>query len=249
MAGTEKILPVTWFEQETTYFCGPAVAEMFLDAFTISASQAELWTDIKNNTGGHRPKDAPASESAFDEQVCDNCNGANPPVWTCWSTTPEALQRTISARTNKVALAVHYPRDFYKGVEMLIDSIESLGVPAFATTNTINHWVLVHGYLRDDSAIGLPPEQVGKYNLNGVYVLDPQQTDEQERVKLVAMRDWHRQFGLIACASSPNLDGYPVVAAEISKFTKWFYVATLGCMALIVWFLWKWFAGDEAKNR
>ena len=82
MSGVEKILPVDWVRQETTYYCGPAVAQMFLKRFSIVAPQQDLWRDIKHHTGGKRPSDAPAQDTdpEFDTQICFNCSGDRPGV-------------------------------------------------------------------------------------------------------------------------------------------------------------------------
>ena len=244
MAGVEKFLGVQWFKQETLFYCGPAVAQMFLDFAKIAAPQADLWVDVTNNTGGSLPADAPASDHAFPQQVCDNCAAAgNPNVWQCWDTTPEALRTVVNARAG-TSLGVRYPSTFDDGVGMLIESLDrSPEVPAFATVHQINHWILVEGYLRDDEvSTEAPAETVGKYRLNGIYILDPQDRDDVEHVRFVTVTDWRSKFGIIGCGV--HVDTYPVVVG-VSRFarlvragaTVFILVLSLALIGLIAWWL------------
>lgn len=241
MAGLEKHLNVPWYGQATLYFCGPAVAQMFLEFFGVIVSQPDLWEDIKNNSGGSRPPDAPSSGHEFPEQVCDNCepNPALPPKWECWDTTPEALKKTIEARKSGVALRVRYSSLFDDATSALIESLDrSSEIPPLATLSLVNHWVLVNGYLRDDSAsIEMPPVTVGKYNLNGLYILDPQQPDPDVRVKLISTNDWRAQFGLIGCG--PLQDRYPVVVGENPRIAWWVWLMAVFVL-IVVWMIARW---------
>jgi hypothetical protein len=244
VAAQEKILDVTWFGQEKLYYCGPAVAQMFLNYVKVTVSQDDLWTDVTNNTNGVRPADAPPSDHDFPEQVCDNCetNDANPPIWECWDTTPEALRVTIGIRGGG-SLAAEYAPTFDKGAEKLIESLDrSPGVPAFATIHLINHWVLVNGYLRDDEAsVEAPAQDVGKYRLNGFYILDPQELDPVERIRLVTVREWHSEFGLIGCG--PHVDTYPVVVGS-GLIPGWLYTAiVMSILFAIIWLIARWWLG------
>src|SRR5829696_3161419 len=126
MSGVEKLLPVDWVRQGTPYYCGPAVAVMFLKRFWIVASQQDLWSDIKNNTGGKRPKNAPIenTDPDFDTQLCFNCSGQQPPDWRCWNTTPEALQKSLRDRAPHVPMEVRYASTANEGMERLVDSID-----------------------------------------------------------------------------------------------------------------------------
>jgi hypothetical protein len=97
----------------------------------------------------------------------------------------------------------------------------------------------VRGYLRDDlTSVEFPPQKVGNYNLNGVYILDPLQEDEVQRVKLVAVNDWRAQFGSIACATSKNVDKYPVIVGGDAKFPPW--LAAVFVFISIAILLWLW---------
>jgi hypothetical protein len=240
----EKYLDVKWFEQETLFYCGPAVAQMSLDYVKVAVSQDTLWNDIKSNTGGNRPPDAPPSNHGFPEQVCDNCepNDRNPPMWECWDTTPEALRTTVTAHGG-VGHAAQYPSTFEHGVTLLIESLDrSPAVPPFATIQLINHWVLVNGYrLNDEASLEAPPETVGKYRLNGLYILDPQELDRVERVRLVPVSEWHSKFGLIGCG--PHVDTYPVVVGGVTGLaarvrSALIIVVLLGLVLLVLrWWL------------
>ncbi len=105
----------------------------------------------------------------------------------------------------------------------------------------INHWILVEGYLRDDEAsTEAPAETVGKYRLNGIYILDPQDREDVEHVRFVTVTDWRSRFGLIGCGV--HVDTYPVVVG-VSRFAWWVRAgaAVFGlvlCLALIVLIAW-----------
>jgi hypothetical protein len=55
---------------------------------------------------------------------------------------------------------------------------------------------------------------------------------------MVKVSDWHAQFGLIACASDPNLDRYPVVVG--TNFNRQ-WVAIVLSMLFLVLLLWLWY--------
>lgn len=234
MAGTEVYLDVPFHKQETPYYCGPAVAKMFLDWFGVTESQDDLWEAIKSNTDGSLPPDV-VSDHSWDEQVCDNCGTDRAPDWQCWDTTPEALQKTVADET-ALTLGADYPSTFEPGVVLLIESLDrATAVPPFATITGINHWVLVIGYRRDDP--DLPSEPVGEYKLNGLYYLDPQQEDTAERVKFVTTEAWKGLFGLILCG--PHIDTRPVVVGE-DRFPRWVPAAAVAAGALILVIAWWW---------
>lgn len=242
MPGIEKILAVEWYKQEKLYYCGPAVAQMFLKYFSVALTQDVLWADIKANSNGTGSSNPPSADTDpdFPTQVCDNCNGANPPVWTCWNCTPEALRTTVAGHTAKAALAVRYLDTFDDGVTELIESLDrSPAVPPFATITSVNHWSLVIGYLQNDlTSTQFPVEQVGKYKLNGLYVLDPQSAAAADTFKLVPVLKWRQNFGLIACASDPNLDRYPVVVGTDSNPAWWVFGLGVVFIVLLLWLWW-----------
>src|SRR5258705_9353483 len=244
MAAIEKNLDVNWFAQQTLFFCGPAVAQMFLDFVKVTVSQADLWSDIKRNTGGTRPPDALPSDHDFPEQVCDNCNpsSSDPRRWQCWDATPEALSATAAARGN-VVLDAWYASTFDQGVEMLIDSLDRTPeVPPFATIYLINHWVLVKGYLRNDFALTTAPAQtIGRYNLNGLYIHDPQDWDGADRVRLVTVNDWRGKFGLVGCGD--HIDTHPIVVAGTRRLAAWVKVAAVLVPLALLYLIWKWLTG------
>jgi hypothetical protein len=242
MPGIEKILAVDWFAQEKLYYCGPAVAQMFLKHFGVAVSQDDLWAYIKSNSDGSGSPNPPGagSDPDFPKQVCENCDGTNPPEWTCWNTTPGALQKTVKGQTAKATLAIRYPGTFEEGVTQLIESIDrSPAVPPFATIGSVNHWIVVNGYIQNDvTSTQFPVEQIGSYKLNALYLLDPQSAGSTGSFKLVSVGAWRQQFGLIACTSDPNLDRYPVVVGTDRKksWVVWTVSATL--LLVIIWWLW-----------
>lgn len=244
MAGLEKNLDVHWFGQKTLFFCGPAVAQMFLDYVKVTATQEDLWTDIKSKSGGTRPADAPKSDHAFPEQVCDTCDPAStdPDRWLCWDTTPEALSATVAGRGN-VALGARYAATFVPGVEMLIDSLDlTPDAPAFATTYLFNHWILVTGYIRDDFASTTAPIMtVGRYNLNGFYIRDPFDREGVDHVRFVPAGAWQQQFGLVACG--PHIDTYPIVIRTVAM-AAWVRFVLIVVLALSAFWLWSLYVGN-----
>ena len=244
MAAIERNPDVHYFRQERLYFCGPAVAQMFLDVTKVVASQENLWTDIKSKTSGARPPDAPATDHDFPEQVCDNCNpsSSDPLRWQCWDTTPEALGAAVEALGN-IPLDARYVSSFDEGVEMLIDSLDRTPeVPAFATTYLVNHWVLITGYLRDDFAsTAAPATTVGRYNLNGLYIRDPQELDAEARVRLVTVAGWRGKFGLVDCGA--HTDMYPIVVHGTRRMAAWVPIAALVPGLWLLYLIWKWLTG------
>lgn len=221
MPGVEKVLPVTWVRQATTYYCGPAVAHMFLKRFSIDASQQDLWNDIKRNTGGRRPKGAPVenTDPEFDTQLCINCSQARPPAWTCWNTSPEALQKTLRVRAPHVGMKVQYLRTANDGMEHLVQTIDhGDGIPALATETSQHHWVAVSGYMRDDrTSTEFPAQQVGKFLLNGLYVVDSNGATESDRFGFKTVNAWRQDFGAIGCAKHTQNNRYPVIVARAGK--------------------------------
>ena len=241
MAGIEKLLAVDWLKQEKLYYCGPAAVQMFLKYFGVAVTQDILWADIKANSNGAGSSNPPsaAMDPDFPTQVCENCDDARPPVWTCWNSTPDALRQTAAGHTAKATLAIRYPSTFEQGVTELIESIDrSPGVPPFATLTSMNHWVIVAGYLQNDMSSGeFPAKPVGTYMLNGLYVLDPEGESATDAFKLMTVAAWQEQFGLIACASDPNLDRYPVVVGT-DVLPKWVMFILVALFVVLLYWLW-----------
>jgi hypothetical protein len=217
VSGVEKLLPVGWVRQETPYYCGPAVAQMFLKRFSIVAPQPDLWSDIKHHTVGKRPDGAPSenTDPEFDTQICFNCSGEQ----SCWNTTPEALQKTLRDRAPNVGMQVQYSVTADEGIERLVDSIDSAaGIPALTTETSQHHWVIVSGYLRDDEVSSeFPVQQVGKYRLNGLYVVDSNGTTQTDRFGFKTVDTWREDFGAIGCAGHPQNNRYPMVVGVSSQ--------------------------------
>jgi hypothetical protein len=213
---------------------------MFLDYVKVSETQESLWQKIVSNTVGIRPSDAPASDHAFPNQVCDNCNpqSTDPERWKCWDTTPEALSETVSSLGN-VALAPRYATSFASGVEMLIGTLDQTPeTPAFATVQLVNHWVLITGYRRDDFAsTTFPIMSVGGYNLNGLYIRDPQQTETVDHFSLVPIRTWQTDFGLVQCGD--HIDTRPVVIG-VRRLAAWVPFVAAFTGGVFLYAIWKW---------
>lgn len=233
----EEIVPVTWKGQDTPDFCGPAVAQMFLGWLNIPVAQSDLWTEIQANSDGKG--NGPIT---FPGQVCINCGTAHVPAWRCWKTTAEALEKTIELRAPSTRLATEYAATYEAGLARLIDSLElTPRVPPLATLYTINHWVVVNGYRREDlGSIAFPPVTAGKYHVNGVYILDPLQEDQQQRVRLIAASasvgsaNWSEMFGLIPCGD--HVDERPMIVGQpVSSWVKWILIIVI--WLLLLWWL------------
>ena len=146
-------LGVGWVGQETSYFCGPACAQM-VAAFLGAASpgqpptwQQQIWDEIETETNARRPKQAPCDASAcdpFPEQKCEKYAGE----WFCWATAPGALQRVLDQAQSRAAYAVSTHDDEQAATAALLQSVER-GSPGLALVYGWQHWVVVDGYLDD----------------------------------------------------------------------------------------------------
>lgn len=148
-----KDLGVGWVGQETSYFCGPACAQMvaaFLGGSSLGQPptwQEQIWDEIETETNARRPKAAPCDASAcdpFPEQKCEKYAGE----WFCWATTPAALQRVLDKAQSRAAYAVSTHKDEEAATAALLHSVDR-GAPGLALVYGWQHWVVVDGYLDD----------------------------------------------------------------------------------------------------
>jgi hypothetical protein len=161
-------------EQETTYYCGPAVAEMVLAFLGVGRpAGSATWQDqirayIEKNTNATRPslKKAPDSldNPAFKEQKCDRCDG----VYECWAATPNVLKKLLNANQSVTTYQVSQPTTERGATDAMLDSVD-LGRPAIALVEGDEHFVVVEGYRHDEAG---SVRTFGR-NLNGVWFCDP----------------------------------------------------------------------------
>jgi hypothetical protein len=173
---SDVIVPVTWVDQETLYSCGPAVAQMTLKALGVATPaipptwQQRLWTIIQTITNEVRPSNAGSgtpSAPAFPEQLCEKC--PNTTSYTCWATSPKALERLLNGQQTSAVFAVTTSGNDAAATIALLDTLDR-GVPGVALIRGWQHWVVVDGYLHG----GPDPWALPGRNLNGVYVRNPQ---------------------------------------------------------------------------
>ena len=80
-------------------------------------------------------------------------------------------------------------------------------------------------------------KQSGSTELNGIYILDPQEADAEERIKLVTVLAWHSDFGLVPCGD--HIDTHPIVVGE-TRFAKWITAAMVLVVTSLLYLIWKW---------
>jgi len=250
---TETVLDVQWSQQGNDYFCGPAVAEMYLRfAIKIAGTtapvptQAKLWELIKMKSPSKRPAGAPAGVPSYKKQHCDDCGvdqATGKTIWRCWSTSPAGLRVAIDGYAPPTyGVEEQYPSTFDAGINLLMAALDgNPKLPAIATKYAINHWVIVNGYRRDQTDDpNLPAVQAGTYQLNGVYIQDPLETDAVARVRLITAAAWRSDYGIISCGL--NAGNYPTVVADhapavLTKAWPWW---VLGATVVASgWALWR----------
>ena len=172
----EVTVPVTWTEQETLYSCGPAVAQMALAALGVAPPptpptwQDRLWSIIQTVTNETRPLNAgpgTASSPSFAEQLCEKC--ANTTSYTCWATSPGALERLLNGEQTVASYAATTNGSDGDATIRLLDTLDR-GVPGLALVRGWQHWVVVDGYTHS----GPDAWALAGRNLNGVYLRNPQ---------------------------------------------------------------------------
>lgn len=116
-----KQLSVPYYEQETPYYCGPAVAQMWIDYHNGYISQDTLWNCIQNN----------------------NIEGG-------WATDPCGLAACVSDYlTNFVAEDRRWSYFSTANIAMAMDIVD-VDNPTPALINAGGHWVLVKGVSYED---------------------------------------------------------------------------------------------------
>ena len=195
--------------QTAEYWCGPACINMVLSYWDKQQPQADLWEDIKVNTGTqNRPADAPKDEGSFDTQHCDSCG---PGSYHCWYTTPGAMELTINGAAPETVRAEYLGAQDV--IRRIADSLSATSaVPAVFTTFPSLHWVVAVGYQLD--GLGASVMWNGK-KITALYVRDPGLPDPGADIThMVTIDGLERPLTglLMAVECGANTGQYPVVA-------------------------------------
>jgi hypothetical protein len=200
----EVYVPVQWIEQETLFYCGPAVAEMILRAHGAGPPsppptwQDRLWEDVQDSTGAVRPKNAgpgTATSPPFPTQKCEKC--PSDPTWHCWSTTPDALVKVLNMHQGLVRYAATGYSGEKAATASVLDALDA-GLPSAVLVFGWQHWVVVRGYIHDDPGACDVPGRV----LDGVFIRDPQ---VNAPMQYVTCDKWHDDYlRVVPCGDHEN---------------------------------------------
>ena len=170
----DKNLHVQPVRQETTYYCGPAAAEMVLTFLKVARPKGpKTWQDqirefIEKNTNAVRPslKKAPDSPDnpAFKEQKCDLYEGD----YECWASTPNVLKKLLNASQKVTSYQVSGLYYRARCDDAMLDNVDA-GRPAIALVEGWQHFVVIDGYRHDQAGA----VSTFRRNLNGVWFCDP----------------------------------------------------------------------------
>lgn len=141
----EKRLQTKRFEQQTTFYCGPACAQMFLALpdFSIVSSQQLAYNEIQKH----------------------NIEPDN------WYSDPEGLSTYISSvlpngflkNVNDFAFS---PDNFDEAVKTIYYTVCYLSIPCVTLVLSGRHWIIVDG-------IRFEEKENGKREIIGIYIKDP----------------------------------------------------------------------------
>ena len=205
----DKNLGVEPVLQETTYYCGPAVAEMVLTFLGVARPPGPAtWQDqirsyIEKNTNAKRPSLAKAPDSpnnpAFNEQKCDLCQGD----YECWAATPNVLKKLLNASQSVTTYQVSKRTTERSATDAMLDNVDS-GKPAIALVEGSQHFVVIDGYRHDE------PGSVNTFNrnLNGVWFCD----SLEGTVRYMDFGQWEGSY-LYPVACGTYLDTIVVIRA------------------------------------
>jgi hypothetical protein len=213
---------VQWRRQEDSYLCGPAVAQMILESLNTSPPatpptwQMQLWETIKTKTtatGSAATKGKPSASGfecpSFPSQRCEKWCGAKQRCWCAW---PNALARVLNASgTTTPVAAVKKLSSEVTATAALIASIDD-GRACAALFLGWQHWVVLGGYLHDDSGTNWPAVSIGGQNINALLVLDP---DNSRGQRFMPCKAWFENFSVVPCGSLAN--NYVVVVPKASN--------------------------------
>jgi len=199
----DVLVPVTWVLQERLYSCGPAIAQMMLDALGVAPPatppswQDQLWPQVQAQALGTRPAGAgPGTPYApsFPSQLCEQCETDDP--FTCWATSPDALQRVLNAGQASAQFVVSPAASESAATTLLFDTLDA-GIPAAALVRGWQHWVVVDGYQHSDP----DPWAIPGRSVNGVYIRNA----EVQGIHWVSWRTWRRKYlSVVPCGRYAN---------------------------------------------
>ena len=200
--------------------CGAAVAEMILTFRGLNPVgigdetwQRNLWDEIQAlTTGEDRPTAAHVAagyEEEFENQQCVFCGGRG---WNCWASTPQALAAVLN-RHLPAGQRVRVVRSLNQNVaiDALMRSIDA-SLPAAVLTEAGNHWVVLKGF--SENKTQPPPVQVFARKLNGVYIVNPSQTQTQTRSLIAADHFVTNVFGQNDCGVEGDDDRYICIVPD-----------------------------------
>jgi len=152
MAGeVTKQLSVPYYEQETNYTCGPAVAQMWIDFHNGYVSQDTLWNCIQDN---------------------------NREGWPMWATDPYGLAACVSNYLNNfIAEDCRWSYFSTANIALAMDIVDMDNSPP-ALINAGRHWVLVKGVSYEDyygivqDVYGFWVHDPWEYDINHSYSID-----------------------------------------------------------------------------
>lgn len=195
-------VPVTWVQQEELYSCGPATAQMTLAAVGVLTPsspptwQQRLWERVQALTLETRPPGAgPGTPHApsFPTQLCERCPKQD---YTCWATSPQALERVLNDEQGVASYAVGTHATEASATTAILDTLDR-NLPGIALVRGWKHWVVVDGYLHSEPDFW----SVSGRNLNGVYLKNPQ----VQAVQYVHWREWrNRYLSFVPCGQYAN---------------------------------------------
>jgi hypothetical protein len=211
-----RFIKVSRVEQIEEYYCGAAVALMILKALAVfkqpksknNMLQESLWEEVMAlTTGPDRPDEADGVDGYIDEfagQQCYACGEG----WNCWATTPQALKAVLNAHlTAGSAYKIARSLSEDTATEKVLDSI-GRGAPVAVAVGSNSHWVVVRGYLAGDAS--LASVQIGAYDLNGVYVVDP--GEGVEELDMIPVEIWQDEYiERVKCGASVDRQKHVVV--------------------------------------
>lgn len=189
---------VDWLPQETSYYCGPAVAQMMLTELGAvppalpPSWQDQLWEVVKSKTAATRPAAVPSSVGlpSFPKQKCETCSRQ----WGCWSTTPQVLEYILGAYQTVADYAVSSPTQQKAATALILDTLDRQ-LPALALVRGWQHWLVVEGYRFNEPGSVV----VGGRNFNGVYVRDPWAL---KTVNYIKRQKWFSEYmDFVPCGS------------------------------------------------
>jgi hypothetical protein len=118
-----KLLPVPYYEQETPYYCGPAVSQMWIDFHDGCISQNTLYSYIQSH---------------------------NQEGWPTWYTDPYGLACCVANYVDNLVVDNHRWNFFNTANVAIATDLVDRDIPSAVLINSGEHWVLVKGVSYND---------------------------------------------------------------------------------------------------